>query len=440
MIRVTMGQTIGAVAMGLALMVPHAAAAADVPTFSKDIAPIFQDKCEACHRPDSIAPMSLKTFAEVRPWVRSIRARVADRQMPPWQIDRNVGIQKFKNDRSLTDDQVATIVRWADAGAPQGDPKDMPAAKTWPEDQGWNFAALFGQKEPDMIIKSYPFTMPAVSQDAWDKRVTPSGITEPRWVRAIEIRPTTVKGRRITHHAIAYLQQEEPGVPNNSFLPAPFMEWAVGKQGEMMRPDTGKLLLPGSKFTWDIHYSQAGEEITSQVEMGIYFYPKGQDPKYRTTLSLVPAALGTMDIRPNSLSVAEGFTVLRDNARIESFQPHMHLRGKAMEVEAILPSGQKQIISLVSDFNFNWMTTYQYADDVAPLLPKGTILKVTAWHDNTTAKKSNPDPNQWVGWGDRTVDEMAHAWINITYLKDDDYKAEQEKRRTMATQNTQQQQ
>ena len=101
----------------------------------------------------------------------------------------------------------------------------------------------------------------------------------------------------------------------------------------------------------------------------------------------------------------------------------MHLRGKAMMVEAILPTGQKQVISLVSDFNFNWMTTYVYADDVAPLLPKGTILKVTAWHDNTSAKKSNPDPNQWVGWGDRTVDEMAHAWINIVYMKDDDFKS-----------------
>ena len=447
MIRMTMGQTVSGairvVAMSAALMVPQLAAAADAPktpTFTKDIAPIFQEKCEACHRPDSIAPMSLKDFTEVRPWVRSIRARVNDRQMPPWQIDRNLGIQKFKNDRSLTDEQIATIVRWADAGAPQGDPKDMPKPKTWPEDQGWNFAPLFGQKEPDLIIKSYDFTMPAVSQDAWDKRVTPSGITEPRWVRAIEIRPETLKGRRITHHAIAYLQQEEPGAQNNSFLPAPFMEWAVGKQGEMMRPDTGKLLLPGSKFQWDIHYSQAGEQITSKVEMGIYFYPKGQEPKFRTTLSLVPAALGTMDIRPNTVSVAEGFTVLREAARIESFQPHMHLRGKAMELEAILPTGQKQVISLVSDFNFNWMTTYVYADDVAPLLPKGTILKVTAWHDNTTAKKSNPDPNQWVGWGDRTVDEMAHAWINIVYMKDEDFKIEQEKRRTMQTQNTQQQQ
>jgi hypothetical protein len=167
--------------------------------------------------------------------------------------------------------------------------------------------------------------------------------------------------------------------------------------------------------------------------MGIYFYPKGQEPKYRTTLSLVPAALGTLDIRPNSVAVEEGFTTLRESARIESFQAHMHLRGKAMMLEAILPTGQKQVISLVSDFNFNWMTTYVYADDVAPLLPKGTILKVTAWHDNTTAKKSNPDPNQWVGWGDRTVDEMAHAWINIVYMKDEDFKIEQDKRRAMQT-------
>jgi len=429
-----MGRSLSAVvqasALSAALVLPVTAFAADAPkapTFTKDIAPIFQDKCEACHRPDSMAPMSLVTFADARPWLRSIKTRVADRQMPPWQIDRSVGIQKFKNDRSLTDEQVDTIVRWVDNGAPQGDPKDMPAAKVWPEDQGWNFAALFGQKEPDMIVKSYDFTMPAVSQDAWDKRVTPTGITEPRWVRAIEIRPETIKGRRITHHAIAYLEQEEPG-GGGAGLAAPFMEWAVGKQGELMRPDTGKLLLPGSKFRWDIHYSQAGEEISSKVELGIYFYPKGQEPKYRTTLSLVPAAIGTMDIRPNTVSIAEGFTTLRQAARIESFQPHMHLRGKAMMVEALLPSGQKQVISLVSDFNFNWMTTYVYADDAAPLLPKGTILKVTAWHDNTPAKKSNPDPNQWVGWGDRTVDEMAHAWINIVYMSDADYEAERTKR------------
>src|SRR5262245_17877045 len=178
----------GVCVLSAALLAPGSAAAADAPkapTFTKDIAPIFQEKCEACHRPDSIAPMSLMTYAETRPWARSIRARVADRQMPPWQIDRTVGIQKFKNDRSLTDDELQTVLRWVDAGAPQGDPKDMPAPKKWPDGQGWNFAAMFGQTEPDLIVKSPEFTMAAVAQDAWDHRVTMTGLTEPRWVRAI---------------------------------------------------------------------------------------------------------------------------------------------------------------------------------------------------------------------------------------------------------------
>jgi hypothetical protein len=422
----------GAFALAVSVSLPGTAMAQApaAPTFTKDVAPIFQEKCEACHRPDSIAPMSLQTYEEARPWARSIKARVADRQMPPWHIDKTVGIQKFKNDRSLSDDQIAKIVKWVDAGAPKGDPRDMPAAKVWPSDQGWNFAAELGKTGPDMIIRSESFTMPAHAQDAWDKRQTPTGITEPTWVRAIEIRPNTTKGRRITHHAIAYLQQNDPGAPQTFGLPAPLMEWAVGKQGEMMRPDTGKLLLPGSRITWDIHYSQAGEEITSNVELGLYFYPKGQEPKFRTSLQLVPAALGEMDVKPNQITVTQGNTVLRQAARIESFQAHMHLRGKAMMMEAILPTGQTQVLSYVNNFNFNWHNSYVYADDVAPLVPKGTVLKITAWHDNTSAMKSNPDPNQWVGWGDRTVDEMAHAWVNITYMSDEDYQAELDRRKT----------
>jgi hypothetical protein len=123
---------------------------------------------------------------------------------------------------------------------------------------------------------------------------------------------------------------------------------------------------------------------------------------------------------------------MRENGRVESFQPHMHLRGKAMSMEALLPNGTTHVLSHVADFNFNWHNTYVYADGAAPLLPKGTILKITGWHDNTTANKSNPDPNVWVGYGDRTVDEMAHAWVNITYMSDEDYKAEIAKRKTPA--------
>ena len=152
------------------------------PTFTKDVAPIFQAKCEACHRPGSIAPMSLRTYAEARPWARSIRARVEARQMPPWHIDKTVGVQEFKNDRSLSDDQIATIVRWVDQGAPQGDPQDMPPAKVWPTEQGWALARSFGQ-EPDLIIRSTPWTQKAGANDTWWKPVVDSGLTEPRWVR-----------------------------------------------------------------------------------------------------------------------------------------------------------------------------------------------------------------------------------------------------------------
>jgi hypothetical protein len=419
------------------------------PTFTKDVAPIFQEKCQACHRPGYIAPMSLVTYEDSRPWARSIRTRVAMRQMPPWHIDRTVGIQHFKNDRSLTDEQIETIVRWVDGGAPKGDPKDMPPPKTFADDSVWGFAPMFGQTQPDLVIKSPAYTVKAVQQDAWWRPAQETGITEPRWVRAIEIHPSSVAGRKVTHHALARLQQDEGAAraaasDDDDIIGAAglFMEWAVGKQGEIMRPNTGKLMLPGSKIVWDIHYHAIGEEITDSVEIGIYFYPKGQEPKYRQTLSLFNAIGGgsrNIDIPPNSTFMTQAFTMLKQSGRMENFQPHMHLRGKAMSIEAIYPDGRSQILSHVNNYNFNWHVNYIYADDAAPLLPKGTILKITSWYDNTASNRNNPDPNQWVGYGDRTVDEMGHAWINITYMSEDDFKAEVEKRKAQQTTTVQQQ-
>ena len=407
-------------------------------TFTKDIAPIFQEKCEACHRPDSIAPMSLLTYEEARPWAKAIRERVITRQMPPWHLDKTVGIQKFKNDRSLSDTQIDTIVKWVDAGAPKGELKDMPAPKQWPDESKWNFASLYGP--PDMVIKSPDWTVPPVGQDAWYKPVIPTGITEPRYVRAIEIRPATVKGRKVTHHALARLQQQEANAADSAADDALgvgglFMEWAVGKQGEQMRPDTGKLMLPGSKIVFEMHYHSVGEQVTDHVELGIYFYPKGQEPKYRQSLAALQSVAGgsrNIDIAPNSTFVSQNFIPMRRAGRVESFQPHMHLRGKAMSMEAILPTGQTIMLSHVDHFNFNWHNSYVYADDVAPLLPKGTILKITSWYDNTRSNKNNPDPDQWVGFGDRTVDEMGHAWVNISYMSDEDYQAEAAKRKAEA--------
>ena len=199
----------GLVVVGAVLAVAPAARAADARaaapvTFSKDVAPILQDKCQACHQPNSIAPMSLITFEETRPWARSIRNRVETRQMPPWHIDRSVGVQKFKNDMSLSDEQINTIVRWVDGGALQGNPKDMPPPKPLITDNEWQ-GVRDGYGPPDLVIRSPEYTMAANHQDVWYRPMSDIPITEPKWARMVEIRPTTLKGRRIVHHSIAYL-------------------------------------------------------------------------------------------------------------------------------------------------------------------------------------------------------------------------------------------
>ena len=447
----------GLVGMGAVLVLAAPAAAAETPTFSKDVAPILQAKCQSCHQPNSIAPMSLMTFQEARPWARSIRERVSARQMPPWHIDKSVGIQSFKNDMSLSDEQIDTIVRWVEGGAPQGDPKDLPPAKPPVTTNEWQ-GVINGFGAPDVVIKSSEYTMPAKHQDVWYRPTSDIPITEPRWIRMVEIRPSNLKARKTLHHSVAYqvLSPDNVQAINTGLAPGPssvnaddavnrrpmIMECAIGKGYDRYRDDTGKLIMPGEKISWDQHIHAVGEEIPTGSELGIWFYPKGQEPKKRSYLVGFTGIDRTkmLDIPPNSVAHTEGFTVLKENTMITNFQPHFHLRGKAMEVEAILPDGNRQLISYVGNFNFNWMTNYIYADDAAPVFPKGTVIHVSAYYDNTTANKNNPDPEQWVGYGDRTVDEMAHAWMNVFYLSDDEYKQIVEQRKAKTATNTQQQQ
>jgi len=430
-----------ALAFGVSLICGSAMAADAKVTFTKDIVPILQDKCQDCHRAGGMAPMALTTYQESRPWAKSIRERVVKRQMPPWFIDKSVGIQHFANDVSLSDDQIAKIAAWVDAGAPIGDPKDMPPPKKFDDGEGWKLAKILGH-EPDLVITGPDYTMPAHGQDQWWRPTTDVQLSEPRWVRAVEMRPSTETGRKMFHHVLANLYQDETNAPspqvkvdlgtNGSNFGAGgagsglLMEWAIGKNYDIYRPGCGKLLMPGAKIRWEYHVHASGEEIRDHPQLAVYFYPKGETPKYRTYLTLFGATgnngRATLDIQPNSISTSEGYHVLRAAARLENFQPHMHLRGKAMLIEAILPNGTTRVLSYVDHFNFNWMTNYIYADDDAPVLPKGTIIHVTAWHDNTRGNPNNPDPDQWVGYGDRTVDEMAHAWVNVTYITDEDYK------------------
>src|SRR6186997_1448783 len=180
-------------------------------TFTKDVAPILQQKCQVCHQPDSIGPMPLISYEDAREYAEKISRKVSQRLMPPWHIDRTIGIQEFKNDRSLSDEQIATLVGWADGGMQRGDPKDMPPAARFPDPTGWQLAKEFG--EPDLVVKSEPYTLAAHTQDKWFRPVSETGLTEPRWVRAIEIKPASLIGRRIVHHVLASLEQKEAGGP-----------------------------------------------------------------------------------------------------------------------------------------------------------------------------------------------------------------------------------
>ena len=436
----------GALVMGAVLALPGAAAAQSKQvTFSKDVSPILQAKCQSCHEPGSIGPMSLVTYQDARPWARSIKTRVESRQMPPWHVDRSVGVTHFKNDMSLSDEQVATIVAWVDGGAVEGNPADF-KAKPITKDLYWQ-AERDGLGKPDIVITAPLQTMPAVHQDVWWRPVNDIPVTEPRWVKAVEIRPSNLQGRKILHHSIAYhiLRPDNVAAVNQGVQVArgvsfsgstalsaadlvnrrpQLMEWAIGKGYDRYMEGTGKLIMPGEKISWDQHIHAAGEEVTSSSEIGLWLYPKGQEPTKRSYLvGFTGLKNGTegLDIPPNAVAYTEGFNVLKENTIITNFQPHFHLRGKAMQVEAILPNGATQTISYVKDFNFNWMTNYIFTDEASPVFPKGTIIKVSAYYDNTKANKSNPDPEQWVGYGDRTVDEMAHAWMNVVYLTDAEY-------------------
>lgn len=395
-------------------------------TWSNDVAAIFQEKCQDCHRPDSIAPMSLLTYDQAKMFAPVIKYRVENRVMPPWHLNPNVGIQDFINNRGLTEEERATIVAWADQGALEGDTSRAPAPRVFNEALIWRLEEQMGAP-PDLVVQSETYDLPAVTQDKWFRPVTPTGLTEEKWVKAIEIRPMTPATRGVVHHSLAFLIQQEDGtagLPEDvdvPFGPNLFMEWAVGKAGQIFRPDTGKLMLPGSQIMWEMHMHANGERVpNAQVELAVWFHD--EPPAHRTILSMLDArGPNSLDIPPNEITVTQGTFVLAAPARLENFQPHMHMRGKAMSMEAIYPNGSREVLAFVDNYQWNWQINYVFDEDAAPLVPKGTMIVTTAWHDNTTGNPYNPDPNQWVGWGDRTVDEMAHNWVDVTYLGQEEY-------------------
>jgi hypothetical protein len=383
-------------------------------TFAKDIAPIFQTKCQTCHHPGTSAPMSLVTYEDTRPWARSIQHRVASRDMPPWHLDKTVGIKHYKNDRSLSDGEIATIVRWVDAGAPQGNPADMPPPRTFQSEADWFIG------EPDLKVTTpNDFVMYDKGPDWWIDQFGEVTLDEDRWIKAMEIKPSNPK---IVHHVVVYaIEPDAPdGTPETGVM---LHEYAVGKYGDIFGENTGRLLKKGTRLRYDMHYFAIGSEQHNKTTIAFKFYPKGTVPKYQVrSVAMRNIPNDELEVPPNTVMRTDGYYRLPRNARLDAFQPHMHMRGRGMTLEAIrVADNRTEILSSVDHFDFNWHINYVYADDVAPLLPAGTVLHMIGVHDNTAANRRNPDPNMWVGFGERSVDDMLQVWVNIVYLDDAEF-------------------
>jgi len=480
---------LSAVAIGLSAIAGQTVSSGQVAsktteiTFAKDVAPILQEKCQKCHRPGEMAPMSLLTYTEVRPLARAIKTKVVAREMPPWYVDTKIGIQKFKNNAALSDEQLDTIVRWVDAGAPLGNPADMPPPKQWPAGNDWRLAEQMG-RPPDLVVKAPPYSMPAVANDQYPTLgPVPVGLTEDRYIMAMEIKPN-LEGRRILHHTEMSVTQSEPPDPvtrglaqavfvvdhrSPAHLPltpltAPttgvqeprqqpsinsdeaeaegrihLLDWEIGKTGDIYPYNVGKLLKAGARLTWSQHYHAAGKAVTEQTETGFWFYPTGVAPKYRAFYVPIGSRYREkLEIPPGVVNEHTAYWTAPTPVLITNFQPHMHIRGKAMSMEAIYPDGRSEVLSYSPNWNFNWHVSAIYADDAAPLLPKGTVIRLTAWHDNTAANKANPDPAQWVTYGQRSVDEMAHANTEVVFLTEEDYQRLLRERTSRRPQRTEQ--
>lgn len=410
------------------------AAAADGPqqvTFTKDVAPIFQEHCQDCHHAGTVAPMSLVKYEEARPWARAIKQRVSAREMPPWFIDRNVGVQHYANDESLSDEEIATIVKWVDSGAPQGNPADMPPARQFTDDQAWQIG------KPDVIITlPKDVVVKAHGADWWPDILVDPGLTEDRYIQALQIIPS--KGYNVIHHIRTSLVEGEAGTRHSGQLDGNVAlevgeqgvflnEYAIGKGADVFADGSGRLIKAGTKINFQFHLHANGTETPANVALGLKLYPKGYTPNH--VITSLTVGVNEIDIRPHEADVrSDAYMPLIKPARLLSFQPHLHNRGKAECLEAIYPSGKTEMLSCAR-FEFNWMRNYVYADDAAPLLPAGTILHSIMWHDNSDKSRFNPDPDAQVTWGERTVDEMASAWLSYYYMSEEDFKKETEARK-----------
>ena len=405
------------------------AQSADI-TFTKDIVPILQHSCQQCHHANGVAPMSLVTYEEVRPWARAIKERTSRGPhagvMPPWFVEKDLGIQKFKNDPSLTDEEISKVARWANNGAPRGNPADAPPPLNFDDSDKWSIG------EPDLVLKSKEVTVPATGPDWWgDVGLIPTGLTEDRYVSAVEVRevndipkagPTKTVGGRFVFHHMTYASTA-PGRSPESW---PIHE--VGRNPDMFPPEAGRLLAANSVLQLTAgHVHPNGRVTKAHLEFAYKFFPKGYQPVYkRARLNLGNGI--DLDVEPNQANQQiHAYATLQENTKIIAFEPHLHAPGVRMCLEAIWGINV-QTLSCVG-YDHNWVHQYVFEDDAAPLLPKGTIVHLVGFLDTTAANKNLADTRNWAGGGRRSV---ANMFIDLGYsvaLTDEQFNAEMAKRR-----------
>jgi hypothetical protein len=418
-------------------------------TFSKDVAPIFYQNCVACHRPNNIAPMSLLTYKESRPWARSIRQKIVSGEMPPWHADPRYGT--FINDVRLKKEEIDTIVAWVEQGAKEGNPKDLPKQPQFQD--GWEMG------KPDIefpIPQEYTLSAAGEINDQYEYFTVETNFKEDRWVQAVELRPGN---RKVVHHAHVYVEAPpEPKEANNKSsepfidpwvkyfdkvhglnrlkmnLPAedngcstphggyfpevdasshggPLGSYVPGKAPDQWPQGMAKRIPKGSKLNFQIHYARTGEVEKDRTSVGLIF---AKEPP-RHVVKRVDITNFFFKIPPQAPNheVTACYTFKEDVLAL-SYLVHMHYRGKDMKFEAFYPDGRREILLNVPNYNFNWQTAYRLKNPVR--IPKGTRVMVTSHFDNSAKNRYNPDPTQTLRWGDATEFEMCDGWIE--YISD----------------------
>jgi hypothetical protein len=415
----------------------------DEVTFSKDVAPILYKNCAACHRPDELAPMSLITYKDARPWARSIKDKVVTREMPPWGADPHYG--QFSNDKRLSQDDVDTIAAWVDQGAKEGNPKDLPKMPNF--DDQWQIG------KPDVVLSmSHAYTIAAEGSDEYLDFVIPTDFKEFKWVKAIEIHPGN---KRVVHHVVAFVQTPQMqsqtkaasfnpttvegsifykdgtlvrtrgdapvfddgcNAPNGGFARGSGQEtlgpvlgfYSPGKDVDIFPDGMAKVIPPGSNIVIQMHYSKVtGKAETDRTSVGLVFYKTVPDQILTSNGALNHYFMIPAGDDSHEVTACYNF---RQDTELLTLMPHMHKRGKDMRYEAVYPDGRRETLLYVPHYSFNWQSMYRFEKPL--LMPKGSKLIVTAHFDNSAKNKFNPDPTKTVRWGDPTYDEMMIGYID----------------------------